>query len=228
MDYLAHYHRLIDRARDRVTNGYVERHHILPRCLGGTDDKSNIVELTPEEHYVAHQLLVKIHPNHYGLIWAAIQMTAHPNGKRSNKVYGWLRRRASLLGQQRIGCKNGSYGKPWYHDPITLQCGKFLPGTEPVNWEKGRCAKLTSCEVCNTVTKKRYARWCDRCRPTQINKNRKPSIAKQVKTKDSYSESEKMEALRRNNGNIRKTLFDLGLNDSGAHYRRMKQLKLRL
>ena len=27
--------------------------------MGGTDDEENLVELTPEEHYVAHQLLVK-------------------------------------------------------------------------------------------------------------------------------------------------------------------------
>lgn len=39
---------------------YIEKHHIIPRCLGGTDDKSNLVEFTYREHYIAHYLLYKI------------------------------------------------------------------------------------------------------------------------------------------------------------------------
>lgn len=33
------------------------RHHIIPRHMGGTDDLSNIVKLTIEEHVNAHKLL---------------------------------------------------------------------------------------------------------------------------------------------------------------------------
>lgn len=33
---------------------YVEKHHIVPRHANGTDDSSNLVSLTPEEHYFAH------------------------------------------------------------------------------------------------------------------------------------------------------------------------------
>lgn len=39
---------------------YTETHHILPRCLGGTDETSNLVLLTPLEHLVAHILLLRI------------------------------------------------------------------------------------------------------------------------------------------------------------------------
>ena len=91
MNYQAHYERLIQRARDRVLGGYVERHHVLPKCLGGTDDSDNLVQLTPEEHYVAHQLLHKIHPNCAGLAYAMVAMTGNPWGRRSNKLYGWVR-----------------------------------------------------------------------------------------------------------------------------------------
>lgn len=37
---------------------FLERHHILPICMGGTDDDANLIWLKPEEHYIAHKLLV--------------------------------------------------------------------------------------------------------------------------------------------------------------------------
>ena len=95
MDYRAHYDRLIGRASARQLTGYSERHHIVPRCLGGDNTLSNIVRLTPEEHYVAHQLLVKMHPSDHRLLWAASNMTgaSAKQPHRRNKLYGWLRRR---------------------------------------------------------------------------------------------------------------------------------------
>src|SRR5688572_20828152 len=96
MNYAYHYDRLIERARNRKIDGYVEEHHIIPRCMGGGDNKDNLVKLTPEEHYVAHQLLVKMHPGHAGLVWAASNMTGKTaRHQRNNKLYGWLRRRLS-------------------------------------------------------------------------------------------------------------------------------------
>lgn len=41
---------------------YYERHHIVPRALGGSDDPYNLVLLTAKEHFVAHKLLIKIYP----------------------------------------------------------------------------------------------------------------------------------------------------------------------
>jgi hypothetical protein len=95
MDYQKHYDRLIARARGRALNSYTERHHVLPRCLGGSDALCNIVRLTAEEHYVAHQILCKLHPRNPGLVYAAIAMAYDAHGRRqNNKLYGWLRRRA--------------------------------------------------------------------------------------------------------------------------------------
>ena len=91
MDYQRHYDLLIERARCRKLTVYVEKHHIIPRCMGGGDEPENLAHLTPEEHYVAHQLLVKLHPSNRKLVFAAWMMC---NGKRrSNKRYAWLKRR---------------------------------------------------------------------------------------------------------------------------------------
>lgn len=92
MNYAAHYERLIARARGRSLVGYRERHHVLPRCMGGGDEKGNIVELTGEEHYVAHQLLAKQYPQNSRLVFAAVSMSTRCSG---NKAYGWLRRKLS-------------------------------------------------------------------------------------------------------------------------------------
>lgn len=92
MNYYLIYTKLIERARNRITDLYTEKHHIIPRCLKGTDDLENIVALTPEEHYVAHQLLVKMHPGNSSLVFAAHMMGGTRKG---NKIYGWLRRKYS-------------------------------------------------------------------------------------------------------------------------------------
>ena len=57
--YKGWYDQIMDRAKDRVIDGYSERHHIVPRTLGGSNDKSNIVRLTYREHFLAHWCLVK-------------------------------------------------------------------------------------------------------------------------------------------------------------------------
>jgi hypothetical protein len=45
-------------------------HHIIPRCLGGTDDPSNLIELTYDEHVEAHRLLALQYPTHSGIQYA--------------------------------------------------------------------------------------------------------------------------------------------------------------
>lgn len=99
MDYKAHYNRLIERAKYRsiLPDIYFEEHHIIPKCLGGADKSGNLVKLFPEEHYVAHQLLVKIYPENDKILSAAIVMGGKKKGRKqcNNKVYGWLKKRLS-------------------------------------------------------------------------------------------------------------------------------------
>lgn len=94
MDYQKIYNNLMTKRKNVILeNQYCEHHHIIPKCLGGDDRDTNLVKLTPEEHYLAHQLLVKIYPKHKGLKYALYMMTIAPNGRRNNnKLYGWIKR----------------------------------------------------------------------------------------------------------------------------------------
>jgi len=63
MDYQKIYNQIIERAKNRMLEDYKEKHHIIPKCLGGNDDKNNLVELTAREHFICHMLLCEIYPN---------------------------------------------------------------------------------------------------------------------------------------------------------------------
>lgn len=59
--YTKTYFRLMNHAMLRhQPDGYVERHHVIPRSLGGSDEPENVVVLTAREHYIAHLLLTKM------------------------------------------------------------------------------------------------------------------------------------------------------------------------
>ena len=61
--YSCYYYSIINKAKSRATSkreakkilGYVEKHHIIPKVLGGTNDEDNIVFLTAREHFVTNQ-----------------------------------------------------------------------------------------------------------------------------------------------------------------------------
>lgn len=59
--YTKTYYSIVTRAQSRgKLNVPFEKHHILPKSLGGNNDKSNLVALTLREHFICHMLLVKM------------------------------------------------------------------------------------------------------------------------------------------------------------------------
>ena len=100
--YTTWYYNIINAASQRAVEGYVERHHIIPKCLGGSNQKSNIVALTAKEHYICHQLLVRMvvkeHKSRMAL--AATSMWRKGNNqqrdyKKSSRSYDRLKKQAS-------------------------------------------------------------------------------------------------------------------------------------
>lgn len=102
MNYKKTYDCLIQSAMQQCNTDYdyIEHHHIIPKCIGGSNDKTNIVVLTAKQHYVAHHLLTKIYPDNYKLQLAFLCMIAankHQarHKKISVKEYANLRKMTS-------------------------------------------------------------------------------------------------------------------------------------
>jgi len=55
------YAAITERAKHRTIDGYKESHHIIPHSLGGSNDPSNLVDLTAREHFICHWLLTKMY-----------------------------------------------------------------------------------------------------------------------------------------------------------------------
>ena len=60
--YTKCYYSIISKAHSRVLpkETYTERHHIIPKSLGGSNLKNNLVKLTAREHFICHLLLTKM------------------------------------------------------------------------------------------------------------------------------------------------------------------------
>lgn len=70
MDYARIYGAFVaDRRARRRPEGYTERHHVRPVSLGGGNESSNLIDLSPRDHYFAHCCLAKMHG---GKMWSAL------------------------------------------------------------------------------------------------------------------------------------------------------------
>ena len=59
--YTKKYFELINfRKNNPASEEFFEKHHIIPKCLGGGNDEDNLVSLTLREHFLCHWLLTKM------------------------------------------------------------------------------------------------------------------------------------------------------------------------
>lgn len=58
--YTKWYCNIIEKRLNEEPIGYCERHHIIPKFMGGSNEKNNLVKVTGREHYILHLLLMKI------------------------------------------------------------------------------------------------------------------------------------------------------------------------
>lgn len=118
MDSTKIYNSLCFNAKMRVQpKEYVEWHHVLPRSMGGSDAKENLVALTAREHFVAHILLVKMSTgiNRFKMIRALVRMCE--SGNNSGR-YALARK---IIADNSRGENNPAFGCSWWHNPHTKE-----------------------------------------------------------------------------------------------------------
>lgn len=95
MNHQKIYNQIIERAKIRNLESYGEKHHIIPKCLGGLNNKENIVKLTAKEHFICHRLLTEIYPKEPKLHFALWMMNIKSNNQQrytiSARVYERLK-----------------------------------------------------------------------------------------------------------------------------------------
>ena len=71
------YHTFIDSCKSQqlAEDAYTELHHIVPRCLGGSDDSNNLIRLTARQHWTAHWMLCRAYPDNSLLAYAFYMMS---------------------------------------------------------------------------------------------------------------------------------------------------------
>jgi hypothetical protein len=132
MDYEKIYNQLIDKAKLRKSKRdvYYERHHIIPKCMGGSNDKTNLVKLTAKEHFVAHKLLVEIYPDNGKLIHAYWRMANNKNeDKREYIVSSREYERLKTIHAKQVSINLKGTIKKWKNNQVrSKKIGNFHRG----------------------------------------------------------------------------------------------------
>jgi hypothetical protein len=114
--YTKWYFKIIVEARKNPPTGYIEKHHIVPKSLGGNNNSDNLVSLSARQHYICHLLLVKMTTGKNRSKMAyALHRTVHGNTKnlvKNSRIYQFIKeefRKANSY--YNSGEKNYFYGK---------------------------------------------------------------------------------------------------------------------
>lgn len=151
MNYQKVYDQLVQKNHVFSEGEYFETHHKIPVSLGGSDEESNLVNLTAREHYIAHLLLVKITEQsgdktaHGKMLYAFNCMKwGRCNGKRSfkfnSRLYQRMKYQYSELRKRRMKTNdNPMHGKMWIYS-LELKTSKLHDKSLPVpkGWFAGR------------------------------------------------------------------------------------------
>lgn len=139
--YSTCYYRIVSRAhsdhrkklhRSDPNYSYFEQHHIVPKCMGGTDDTINLVLLTAREHFICHLLLTKMchsSRNHQKMLFALnrLQMSGAHHLRYNSRLYQYHKPKViEALGKLRRGIPHSNQTKEAISNALV---GRPNPGT---------------------------------------------------------------------------------------------------
>lgn len=162
--------------RGIADNEYYETHHIVPKCMGGTDDLSNKVRLYAKEHYEAHRLLALENPNNEKLMYA---WWCFVNGWNAEKQERYIVtadeyeeakiKYSKMMSEKNAGEKSVFYGRHLF--------GKDHPswGRKHTEETKKLLSELAKDRIMSDETKKKISQTLKSQHRTAWNKGRKLS-----------------------------------------------------
>lgn len=110
MNYVRIYDEFIEDRKRSQPLGISERHHIIPRYVGGSDSADNLIDLSPADHFFAHLLLARIYG---GRLWVPVVMWC--GGDKGN----WRARKSRLNYEwaAKAAAKHAAGKNAWQYDP---------------------------------------------------------------------------------------------------------------
>jgi hypothetical protein len=153
MKYEKWYNSIVNKARARDWNKttpgvYLEKHHVVPKCFGGSNTKDNIIFITAKEHFICHLLLVKIQTQperKMKMIYALYRMCGVCHEDRKVMSSRWFENVRKMMSEKCSGKNHPQYG--------TVHPRKDIPRTAEVR-EKIRLSN----------TGKKYGPQSEQCR----------------------------------------------------------------
>ena len=119
--YTKHYNLLIEKAKNRTLpkETYTEKHHIIPRSMGGSNKKENLAHLTAREHFICHWLLIKMteESNRHKMLYALRNMRGSNDTQKryysgcSSRAYQYLRIELQKVASETVRIFKNGVGK---------------------------------------------------------------------------------------------------------------------
>ena len=112
--------------------GYVERHHVIPKSLGGKDIIDNLVWLTATEHLKVHLLLpymVEDTEQKRKMLAAAVRM-CNPQSRTQKRIFGGdyadIRKECARLHSEFMKGKNSGSKNPFFNKKHSDESKKLI------------------------------------------------------------------------------------------------------
>jgi len=149
---------------------YTEAHHIVPVCIGGTNEASNFVLFSGREHFIAHMLLWIANPQNISLMRAAHIMSSR-----------WTN---DIAGNSHVGINSKIYSKlrEEYSKAVSVQCSgennpmfgvthppEVMERIKATRKETERRKRLINWKLSNTKYMSQFNRKQDDIQPFLIN-----------------------------------------------------------
>lgn len=140
--YYNKYHQIVKYYKDldlrKSKDFYTEDHHIIPVCIGGLDEKDNLVRVPARVHFILHWMLCKIY-------------------KIDKFIYAWNMMNASSSKQNRYNSKSYQYARSAFSKERKTKSswnkGKVLSQTHRSNISKSNIGKVMSIDTKKKISK---------------------------------------------------------------------------